>query len=72
MHAGHHRAPVGPGQPDEGVVLADVDLDSPEVSLAPDAGGDDDRPAELGAPFPGEEPDVGPGDFYADAMETVE
>jgi len=36
-----------------------------------DAGGDDDGPAELGAPFPGEEPDADPGDFYADAMETV-
>jgi hypothetical protein len=38
---------------------------------AADTGGDDDRPAELGAPFPGEEPAAGPGDFYADAMETV-
>jgi transposase InsO family protein len=34
-------------------------------------GGDDDSDSELGAPFPGEEPGDGPGDFYADAMETV-
>jgi hypothetical protein len=34
-------------------------------------GGDDDRPAGPGAPFPGEEPGSDPGDFYADAMETV-
>jgi transposase InsO family protein len=32
------------------------------------AGGDDGVP---GAPFPGEEPAGDPGDFYADAMETV-
>jgi hypothetical protein len=38
---------------------------------AADTGSDDDRPAELSAPFPGEEPAAGPGDFYADAMETV-
>ena len=35
------------------------------------AGGDDDSDSELDAPFPGEEPGGGPGDFYADAMETV-
>ena len=35
------------------------------------AGGDDDSDSELDAPFPGEEPGDGPGDFYADAMETV-
>ena len=36
-----------------------------------DGGGDDDSDSELDAPFPGEEPDHDPGDFYADAMETV-
>jgi len=38
---------------------------------AADRGGDDDRPAELDAPFPGETPADDPGDFYADAMETA-
>ena len=44
---------------------------APHAASGADAGGDDDGPAELGAPFPGEEPDADPGDFYADAMETV-
>lgn len=44
---------------------------APHAAPGDGAGGDDDRPAELGAPFPGEEPEAGPGDFYADAMETV-
>jgi hypothetical protein len=35
------------------------------------AGSDDDRPGEPDAPFPGEVPGHDPGDFYADAMETV-
>jgi len=34
-------------------------------------GGDDDNDGELDAPFPGEETGHDPGDFYADAMETV-
>jgi hypothetical protein len=34
-------------------------------------GGDDDSDAELDAPFPGEATGSDPGDFYADAMETV-
>jgi transposase InsO family protein len=38
---------------------------------APVAGSDDGRPGEPGAPFPGEVPGDDPGDFYADAMETV-
>jgi len=33
-----------------------------------DLGSDDDRPGQLSAPFPGEDPG---GGFYADAMETV-
>ncbi|MGH7733867.1 MAG: integrase, partial [Gemmatimonadales bacterium] len=36
-----------------------------------EAGGDDDSDGELDAPFPGEESGDDPGDFYADAMETV-
>ncbi|HUZ25485.1 MAG TPA: helix-turn-helix domain-containing protein [Streptosporangiaceae bacterium] len=43
---------------------------APEPAVTGD-GGDDDSDSELGAPFPGEEPGGGPGDFYADAMETV-
>jgi hypothetical protein len=42
----------------------------PEPAV-PAASGDDDSDSELDAPFPGEEPDHDPGDFYADAMETV-
>jgi transposase InsO family protein len=42
----------------------------PEPAIAGD-GGDDDSDSELDAPFPGEDTDHGPGDFYADAMETV-
>jgi len=38
---------------------------------AAEAGGDDDSEGGLDAPFPGEEPGADPGDFYADAMETV-
>jgi hypothetical protein len=43
----------------------------PEAAVISDGGGDDDSGGELGAPFPGEEPGHDPGDFYADAMETV-
>jgi Mu transposase, C-terminal len=35
------------------------------------ASGDDDSDSELDAPFPGEEPGDGPGNFYADATETM-
>jgi hypothetical protein len=38
---------------------------------AADPGGDDGRPGEPGAAFPGEDPGTDPGDFYADALETV-
>jgi len=43
----------------------------PEAAAISDGGGDDDSDSELDAPFPGEEPGHDPGDFYADAMETV-
>jgi hypothetical protein len=43
---------------------------APEPAVTGD-GGDDDSDSELDAPFPGEEHEDGPGDFYADAMETV-
>ena len=43
----------------------------PEPAAVSDGGGDDDSDSELDAPFPGEEPGHDPGDFYADAMETV-
>ena len=43
----------------------------PEAAAISDSGGDDDSDSELDAPFPGEEPGHDPGDFYADAMETV-
>jgi hypothetical protein len=42
----------------------------PEPAVTVD-GGDDDSDSELDAPFPGEEPEDDPGDFYADAMEIV-
>ena len=45
-------------------------VSTPEPAIIND-GGDDDSDSELDAPFPGEEPDHDPGDFYADAMETV-
>ncbi len=45
-------------------------VSTPEPAIVND-GGDDDSDSELDAPFPGEEPDHDPGDFYADAMETV-
>jgi transposase InsO family protein len=44
---------------------------STPVPAVTEDGGDDDGDSELDAPFPGEEPDHDPGDFYADAMETV-
>ena len=43
----------------------------PGPPIVGDSGGDDDSETELCAPFPGEEPGHGPGDFYADALETV-
>jgi len=43
----------------------------PEPAAISDGGGDDDSDGGLDAPFPGEEPGHEPGDFYADAMETV-
>jgi transposase InsO family protein len=43
----------------------------PEPAVISDDGGDDDSDSELDAPFPGEDRDHDPGDFYADAMETV-
>ena len=42
-----------------------------EPAGASGEGGDDDSDGELDAPFPGEDTDQDPGDFYADAMDTV-
>ncbi len=42
-----------------------------EPADASGEGGDDDSDGELDASFPGEDTDQDPGDFYADAMETV-
>jgi hypothetical protein len=58
------RAPAGPRPPPQ-----------PAAGEAPQplpaAGSDDGRPGEPGVPFPAEVPGDDPGDFYADAMETV-
>ncbi|HET9974202.1 MAG TPA: hypothetical protein VFQ68_38625 [Streptosporangiaceae bacterium] len=42
-----------------------------EPAAASGEGGDDDGDGDLDAPFPGEDTDQDPGDFYADAMDTV-
>jgi transposase InsO family protein len=48
-----------------------ADGSAQEPAVTDDGGGDDDSDSELDAPFPGEGPGHDPGDFYADAMETV-
>ena len=56
--------------PDPPPAVPPVPAGAAGISAA-EAGGDDDSEGELDAPFPGEEPGTDPGDFYADAMETV-
>jgi transposase InsO family protein len=64
LRLSEQRLRLVPDPPPAAVSTAATDASAAAVKAD---GGDDDSDGELDAPFPGEEP----GDFYADAMETM-